>query len=93
MNLLTTLCAGGSVVTDGAWGTQLQARGLQPGDCPDAWNLAWPDDGETVGDLAFTHASYMSGPSLALWPTASAPATTRGWFRNTIGFARPGGGR
>jgi len=26
-------------VTDGAWGTQLQARGLKAGECPDAWNL------------------------------------------------------
>lgn len=27
------------VLTDGAWGTELQARGLPPGSCPDAWNL------------------------------------------------------
>ncbi len=38
----------GPVVTDGAWGTQLQARGLGPGDCPDAWNLAHPDRVEEV---------------------------------------------
>ncbi|MBN1912031.1 MAG: homocysteine S-methyltransferase family protein, partial [Pirellulales bacterium] len=31
------------VVTDGAWGTQLQARGLGTGECPDAWNLSQPD--------------------------------------------------
>jgi 5-methyltetrahydrofolate--homocysteine methyltransferase len=30
------------VITDGAWGTQLQARGLQPGEAPDLWNLSNP---------------------------------------------------
>ena len=29
----------GPVITDGAWGTQLQAQGLGAGECPDAWNL------------------------------------------------------
>ncbi len=36
------------VITDGAWGTQLQAAGLQPGECPDAWNLSRPEDVERV---------------------------------------------
>jgi 5-methyltetrahydrofolate--homocysteine methyltransferase len=31
------------VITDGAWGTQLQARGLQLGEFPDTWNLSHPD--------------------------------------------------
>jgi 5-methyltetrahydrofolate--homocysteine methyltransferase len=35
--------AHGPVLTDGAWGTQLQARGLAPGEVPDLWNLAHPD--------------------------------------------------
>lgn len=30
------------IITDGAWGTQLQAAGLAPGECPDAWNLTRP---------------------------------------------------
>lgn len=40
---LTDLLAHGVVLTDGAWGTQLQARGLPPGVCPDVWNLAHPE--------------------------------------------------
>jgi len=36
------LLAAGPVVTDGAWGTQLQLRGLPVGACPDAWNLEEP---------------------------------------------------
>jgi methionine synthase I (cobalamin-dependent) len=36
------------VVTDGAWGTQLQSRGLPLGTCPDAWNLEQPAKVEEV---------------------------------------------
>ena len=36
------------VITDGAWGTQLQARGLPVGACPDEWNLSNPDMVEDV---------------------------------------------
>jgi 5-methyltetrahydrofolate--homocysteine methyltransferase len=34
------ILARGPVITDGAWGTQFQARGLSPGECPEAWNLS-----------------------------------------------------
>jgi 5-methyltetrahydrofolate--homocysteine methyltransferase len=46
---ISRLIAGGPVLTDGAWGTQLQQRGLPVGDCPDAWNLTHPDKVEEVG--------------------------------------------
>lgn len=36
------------IITDGAWGTQLQARGLEVGQCPDVWNLTHPDRVEEV---------------------------------------------
>ena len=36
------------MLTDGAWGTQLQDRGLQAGECPDAWNLLYPERVEEV---------------------------------------------
>ncbi len=41
--LLERLLANGPVATDGAWGTQLQARGLGLGEFPDAWNLSRAD--------------------------------------------------
>jgi 5-methyltetrahydrofolate--homocysteine methyltransferase len=41
--LIDKLAGHAPVVTDGAWGTQLQARGLMPGDVPDLWNLTNPD--------------------------------------------------
>jgi methionine synthase I (cobalamin-dependent) len=37
--LLQEMIVHGPVVTDGAWGTQLQARGLPVGECPERWNL------------------------------------------------------
>lgn len=46
--LLEKLLAAAPVVTDGAWGTQLQARGLGVGEFPDLWNLTNPDKVESV---------------------------------------------
>lgn len=40
--------ANGPLLTDGAWGTELQSRGLDPGACPDAWNLAEPERVQSV---------------------------------------------
>ena len=34
------MISSGPVVTDGSWGTQMQKRGLKPGQCPDSWNLS-----------------------------------------------------
>ncbi len=48
MSLPREWLAGGVLITDGAWGTQLQARGLAPGVAPDAWNLTHPDRVEAV---------------------------------------------
>jgi 5-methyltetrahydrofolate--homocysteine methyltransferase len=46
--LIQDLLAQGPVITDGAWGTQLQLLGLSSGDCPDQWNLTHPDRVEAV---------------------------------------------
>jgi methionine synthase I (cobalamin-dependent) len=46
--LLTSLLAHAPVVTDGAWGTELQKLGLAPGEHPDFWNLSHPDRVEEV---------------------------------------------
>jgi len=45
---LKALLAAGPAVTDGAWGTQLQARGLPNGACPERWNLEQPDKVQEV---------------------------------------------
>jgi methionine synthase I (cobalamin-dependent) len=46
--LLDELTATGPVLTDGAWGTELQARGLTGGAIGDLWNLSHPDRVEAV---------------------------------------------
>ena len=48
MNSLGQWLAGGLLISDGAWGTELQARGLEPGAAPDTWNLSHPGRVEEV---------------------------------------------
>jgi methionine synthase I (cobalamin-dependent) len=51
------LIGGGPVLTDGAWGTQLQSRGLAPGEVPDLWNLTHP---EKVSEVAGAYVAAGS---------------------------------
>ena len=46
--LIDHLLSRAPIVTDGAWGTQLQQRGLASGECPDAWNLSHAERVEEV---------------------------------------------
>src|SRR4030095_9211505 len=48
--VLQELVSKGPVLTDGAWGTELQTRGLEVGEFPDAWNLTHPDRVKAVAD-------------------------------------------
>ena len=49
--------SGRILISDGAWGTFLHAKGLQPGECPEKWCLERPDD---VFDIA---KSYIDAGS------------------------------
>jgi 5-methyltetrahydrofolate--homocysteine methyltransferase len=51
------LLAGGPLITDGAWGTQLQSQGLPPGAFPDSWNLLEP------GKVAAVARAYVEAGS------------------------------
>ena len=42
MNFLERLASGNVLVSDGATGTYLQSHGLEPGGCPEAFNLTQP---------------------------------------------------
>jgi methionine synthase I (cobalamin-dependent) len=55
------------VLSDGAWGTQLQSRGLAPGEFPDLWNLTRP---ETVSEVA--KAYVAAGSQIILTNTFGA---------------------
>jgi len=48
MNRLIDWIDGGLLISDGAWGTELQARGLPAGTVPDTWNLTHPEQVESV---------------------------------------------
>jgi len=45
------------LVSDGAWGTLLQHKGLQPGECPEQWNISHAGE---VSDIA---SSYIKAGS------------------------------
>ncbi|MCF6357095.1 MAG: homocysteine S-methyltransferase family protein [Draconibacterium sp.] len=47
--ILDQIKQGKTMVSDGAWGTFLQQKGMQPGECPEEWNLSHADD---VFDIA-----------------------------------------
>jgi 5-methyltetrahydrofolate--homocysteine methyltransferase len=52
------------LVADGAWGTRLQERGLQAGECPELWNVTRPQEVLAVA------ASYLAaGADLILTNT------------------------
>jgi 5-methyltetrahydrofolate--homocysteine methyltransferase len=55
--ILDELKSGKILISDGAWGTFLQAKGLQPGECPEEWNITHADD---VLDIA---KSYIDAGS------------------------------
>jgi methionine synthase I (cobalamin-dependent) len=44
MNRLLNWLERGPLITDGAWGTELQRKGLPVNETPDAWNLTHPSD-------------------------------------------------
>jgi 5-methyltetrahydrofolate--homocysteine methyltransferase len=65
--------AGAPLITDGAWGTELQKRGLPPGTVPDFWNLSHP---ELVEDVA--RAYVEAGSQVILTNTFRANAIAIG---------------
>lgn len=69
--LLESLFVDGPVLTDGAWGTQMQARGLAVGGCPDEWNLTHP---ETVEEIP--RAYVEAGSRIVLTNTFRANRVT-----------------
>ncbi|MFA5689721.1 MAG: homocysteine S-methyltransferase family protein [Kiritimatiellales bacterium] len=55
MEKITELVKEGRIlVSDGAWGTFLQKKGLKPGECPELWNIDRPDD---VRDIASAYVA------------------------------------
>jgi len=53
-SILKTVKSGKVLVSDGAWGTFLQKKGLLPGQCPELWCIERPDD---VFDIAKSYVA------------------------------------
>jgi 5-methyltetrahydrofolate--homocysteine methyltransferase len=68
---IESLLSAGPVLTDGAWGTQMQARGLAVGGCPDEWNLSHPDVVEQI-----PRAYVEAGSQIVLTNTFRANCVT-----------------
>ncbi len=56
-SIVDAVKSGRILISDGAWGTFLQAKGLQPGECPELWCIERPED---VLDIA---KSYIDAGS------------------------------
>ena len=48
-----------NMILDGGMGTQLQARGLKPGESPEMWNFTRPSDIRAVHDAYFAAGSNI----------------------------------
>ncbi|MBI5648236.1 MAG: homocysteine S-methyltransferase family protein [Ignavibacteriae bacterium] len=66
---LNTQSNSGPVLLDGAWGTELQKRGLPVGACPDLWNVEFP---ELVAGVARSYV--QAGSAIILTNTFGANA-------------------
>lgn len=75
MSRMKDWLTGGVMISDGAWGTQLQARGLPSGTIPDTWNLTHPEKVEEVA------AAYVeAGSQVILTNTFRANAVAMHGF-------------
>jgi 5-methyltetrahydrofolate--homocysteine methyltransferase len=50
MTILDKLKQNKILLSDGAWGTFLQAKGMKPGECPELWNLTHSRDVMDIAD-------------------------------------------
>lgn len=47
------------LISDGAWGTFLQKKGLKPGECPELWCVERPDDVKEIAAAYFAAGSDL----------------------------------
>ncbi len=81
-SLLEALRRGRPLVSDGAWGTFLYQRGLQPGECPELWNVTHRADVAAIAesyiaagaDLILTNSFGGSPHKLAAFGLAERAA-------------------
>ncbi len=59
MKITEAVKSGRILISDGAWGTFLQQKGLRPGECPELWNLERPDDVRSIAQSYFDAGADM----------------------------------
>jgi 5-methyltetrahydrofolate--homocysteine methyltransferase len=57
--ITTAVLTGKILISDGAWGTFLQQKGLQPGECPELWNITHPDKVKEIAESYIEAGSDM----------------------------------
>jgi len=57
--ILSEVRTGKILVSDGAWGTFLQQKGLKPGECPEQWNVTRPNDVLDIAQSYFDAGADM----------------------------------
>ncbi|MHB0999148.1 MAG: homocysteine S-methyltransferase family protein [Armatimonadota bacterium] len=55
--LLERIADGEILISDGAMGTFLQAKGLKPGECPESWTVLHPDAVKSIAEAYITAGS------------------------------------
>lgn len=88
--LLQRLAEKKILVSDGAWGTMLHAKGLGIGDCPEEWNISRP---EAVRSIAAAYAAV--GADLVLTNTfgGSSPKLKKGGHQGKVALFNEAGAR
>ncbi|MGB7762624.1 MAG: hypothetical protein WBL61_22515 [Bryobacteraceae bacterium] len=80
MSLVREWLAGGLLIADGAWGTELQARGLKPGAAPDNGRYLYEEMSRyrsRYGRLTFIETGLEADGIFVA--EAAAEATDKGW--------------
>ena len=86
--LLEKLAEKKILVSDGAWGTMLQAKGLTPDDCPEEWNISHPAEVQSVAS-----AYAQAGSDMVLTDTfggSKIKLEKKGYGDRVAEFNRPG---
>jgi len=50
MNILDKIANNKILLSDGAWGTLLQAKGMTPGECPEEWNITHRSEVKSIAE-------------------------------------------
>ncbi|MCP3933261.1 MAG: methionine synthase [Bacteroidetes bacterium] len=57
--IVNLIKSGKTLVSDGAWGTFLHAKGLKPGECPELWNIEHREDVLEIAKSYITAGANM----------------------------------